>query len=298
MQDFESEKCALCPRKCAVDRRAERGFCGASDNIEVARAALHLWEEPCVSGEKGAGTVFFSGCNLTCVYCQNSKISIGGYGKEITAQRLRQIFFELIEKGAHNIELVTPTHFIPEIIKALTPKLPVPVIYNCGGYEDAEALKKLDGLIDVYMPDMKYSIDSVAEKYSRARDYCEKNIAAINEMYRQVGNCQFDENGLIKKGVIVRHLILPDNALNTKGVIKNFAELSRGKKMLFSLMAQYTPCQNLDKNKYPELAKPISERELLSAQKYLSRFPEIEGYYQEISSATEIYIPDFDGTGI
>ena len=298
MQNIKSQECLLCPRKCSVDRTVSHGFCKVSDKIKVARASLHLWEEPCISGEKGAGTVFFSGCNLACVYCQNSKISLDGFGKEIAPERLREIFFELIEKGAHNIELVTPTHFIPQIIKALSPKLPVPVIYNCGGYEDTDALKSLEGLIDVYMPDMKYSIDSVAEKYSKAKDYCEKNLAAIEEMYAQVGDCEFDENGLITKGVVVRHLILPNNALNTKGVIKNFAELSRGRKMLFSLMAQYTPCENLDKNKYPELTKPITERELLSAQKYLARFPEIEGYVQEISSAAEIYIPDFDGSGI
>ena len=298
MQNNETQKCLLCPRKCAADRSKTLGFCGVFDKIRVARAALHLWEEPCISGKNGAGTVFFSGCNLACVYCQNSKISLGGFGKEITAQRLRGIFFELIEKGAHNIELVTPTHFIPQIIEALSPKLPVPVIYNSGGYEDVKSLKKLDGLIDVYMPDMKYSINSIAKKYSNAGDYEEKNIAAINEMYRQVGDCQFNENGLITKGVIVRHLILPNNALNTKGVIKSFSELSRGKKMLFSLMAQYTPCDNLDKDKYPELTRPINQRELLSAQKYLERFPEIEGYFQEISSATEAFIPEFDLSGI
>lgn len=298
MQDVKTQKCLLCPRKCGLDRSEKLGFCGVSDKLKVARASLHLWEEPCISGERGAGTVFFSGCNLACVYCQNSKISLGGFGKEITSERLREIFFELIEKGAHNIELVTPTHFIPQIIKALTPKLPVPVIYNCGGYEDVESLKILDGLIDVYMPDMKYSVDSLAEKYSNASDYGKKNLDAISEMYRQVGNCRFDENGLITKGVVVRHLILPNSALNTKGVIRNFAKLSRGKKMLFSLMAQYTPCESLDKEKYPELANPISKRELISAQKYLERFPHIEGYVQEMSSATEVYIPDFDGSGI
>lgn len=298
MQNSQAQKCLLCPRKCSVNRSISHGFCGVSDKIKVARASLHLWEEPCISGEKGAGTVFFSGCNLGCVYCQNSKISLGGYGKEITPERLREIFFELIEKGAHNIELVTPTHFILQIVKALTPKLPVPVIYNCGGYEDVEALTKLEGLIDIYMPDMKYSINSVSEKYSKASDYCEKNLSAIEEMYRQVGDCEFDKNGLLKKGVVVRHLILPNNALNTKGVIKSFSEISRGKKMLFSLMAQYTPCEGLDAVKFPELARPITERELLSAQKYLERFADIQGYVQEMASASEIYIPDFDLSGI
>lgn len=298
MQNSETQNCQLCPRKCSVDRHSTLGFCGVGDKIRVARASLHLWEEPCISGKKGAGTIFFSGCNLGCVYCQNSKISRGGFGKEITPQRLREIFFELIEKGAHNIELVTPTHFIPQIIKALTPKLPVPVIYNCGGFEDVDSLKMLEGLIDIYMPDMKYSVNSLAEKYSNASDYGKKNLDAIEEMYRQVGDCEFGEQGILKKGVLVRHLILPNSALNTKGVIRNFAKFSRGKKVLFSLMAQYTPCESLDKEKYPELASPISKRELLSAQKYLERFPEIEGYVQEIASVGENFIPDFDLSGI
>ena len=175
MQNTETQKCLLCPRKCSIDRSDALGFCGVGDKIKVAKACLHLWEEPCISGERGAGTIFFSGCNLGCVYCQNSKISHGAFGKEVTSERLREIFFELIENGAHNIELVTPTHFIPQIIKALTPRLPVPVIYNCGGFEDVESLKMLDGLIDIYMPDMKYSIDSAAEKYSFAKNYCEQN---------------------------------------------------------------------------------------------------------------------------
>ncbi|MBQ8868280.1 MAG: 4Fe-4S cluster-binding domain-containing protein [Oscillospiraceae bacterium] len=289
--------CNICPRNCSADRITFGGFCRSGNNIKIARAALHLWEEPVISGDRGAGTVFFSGCNLGCVYCQNDKISRGGFGKEVSISELRAIFENLIESGAHNIELVTPTHFIPQIKEALYPKLPVPVIYNCGGYEKAESLKELEGLIDIYMPDMKYSIASVAERYSHASDYPEVNITAIKEMYQQVGDYEFDQNGLLKKGVLVRHLILPNNLINTKGVIRSFAQLlGEGRKMLFSLMAQYTPCGDLDA--YPEINRRITERELISAKKALSRYPEIQGFTQELSSAESGFIPDFDLSGI
>ena len=288
--------CNLCPRHCGADRQKSLGFCKSPDKIRVARASLHLWEEPCISGRKGAGTVFFSGCNLGCVYCQNKDISGGEMGQEVSAERLRSIFLSLIEKGAHNIELVTPTHYIPQIKEALYPKLPVPVIYNSGGYDDPSSLRMLEGLVDVYMPDMKYSISAVAEKYSRAKDYPEVNRAAIEEMYRQVGDVQFDKNGLLVKGVLVRHLILPANLINTKGVLKSFNELLKPeRKMLFSLMAQYTPhC----KTNFPELSRTLNERELNSALKELEKYPQIEGYTQDLSSAKEAFIPDFDLTGV
>lgn len=289
--------CNLCPRNCSADRSKSGGFCSSGEKIKIARASLHKWEEPVISGNRGAGTVFFSGCNLGCVYCQNEKISRGGFGKEVSAGELRGIFEALIEKGAHNIELVTPTHFIPQIKEALISKLPVPVIYNCGGYEKVDSLKELEGLIDIYMPDMKYSVSSVAERYSRASDYPEVNLLAIKEMYRQVGDCEFSKDGLLTKGVLVRHLILPNNLINTKGVIRSFATLlGEGRKMLFSLMAQYTPCGNLDK--FPEINRPITERELVSAKKALARYSEIEGFVQELSSAKSRYIPDFDLSGI
>ncbi len=299
MDFFKSENCTLCPRRCATDRKSSAGFCGAGAKIKVARAALHLWEEPCISGKNGAGAVFFSGCNLGCVYCQNHKISHGGFGKELSSRELRQIFEKLIQKGAHNIELVTPTHFVPLIVQALKPKLPVPVIYNCGGYETIESLALLDGLIDIYMPDMKYSIPAVAKKYSAAEDFPQTNRAAVLEMYRQTGDVRFGEDGLLKKGVLVRHLILPNNLLNTKGVIKSFAALiSQGRRMLFSLMAQYTPCESAPLAHYPELRRPITKKELDSALNYLEKFPEIEGYTQALTSAGEEYIPDFDLSGI
>lgn len=290
--------CELCPRKCRVDREKTLGFCSLSKTIRVAKACLHPFEEPSISGKNGAGTVFFSGCNLNCVYCQNSKISKRLFGKEISPKRLREIFFMLIEKGAHNIELVTPTHFSDIIKEALSPKLPVPVIYNCGGYEDVEALKNLEGLIDIYMPDMKYGIDSVSSKYSKVSDYPLKNLLALNEMYRQVGDCVFSDDGLLKKGLLVRHLILPKNPMNTKKVISEFSKFSKDKKILFSLMAQYTPCSDCDLDPFPELKNPLSLREYNSAVNYLSRFEHIEGYVQELYSSGEKYIPDFNLSGI
>lgn len=290
--------CNLCPRNCGVNRSISLGFCKVYNTIKVARASLHLWEEPCISSENGAGTVFFSGCNLSCVYCQNEKISHGAFGKEISSKALRDIFLSLIDKGAHNIELVTPTHFAEQIKEALYEKLPVPVIYNCGGYESVNTLKSLEGLIDIYMPDMKYSINSLAQKYSAAPDYREKNLAAIEEMYRQVGDCSFDEGGALKKGVLVRHLVLPNSVLNSKGVIRDFAALSKDKKMLFSLMAQYTPIDNEKLRKFPELTRKITQREYNSVVHFLEKYPQIDGYIQELSSAKEDYIPDFDLTGI
>lgn len=290
--------CFLCPRRCGVDRNNNLGFCKSKNTIKLARASLHFGEEPVISSQNGSGTVFFSGCNLSCVYCQNSKISHNGFGKEVTPKELREIFISLIKKGADNINLVTPTHFIPLIKEALTPKPRTTVIYNCGGYESVEALKSLEGLIDVYMPDMKYSIDALALKYSNAKNYREHNLLAIEEMYRQVGDVVISKNGLIKKGVIVRHLILPDNILNSKGVISDFKKLSLNRKMLFSLMAQYTPIlENL--NDFPELCRPINRREYNSIVNYLYKSEIKDGFIQEFNDAVgEKYIPDFDLSGI
>ncbi len=268
------------------------------DEIYVSKAGLHFFEEPCISGTLGAGTVFFSGCNLSCVYCQNHKISSLGFGKKISAGRLREIFLELIEKGAHNIELVTPSHFADKIIPALSPKLPVPVIYNCGGYESVNTLKKLEGLIDVYMPDFKYGLSECAKKYSGAEDYPEVVLETLEEMYRQVGDIVLDQNGLIKKGLIIRHLILPNNPLNTKAVILKLADFLKNKKALFSLMAQYTPMDSCDFSKFPELKRPINKKEYESALSLARRFEHIDGYFQELSSSGEKYIPNFDLSGI
>lgn len=290
-------KCELCPRKCGVDRRERTGFCGVGDSIRLAKADLHFFEEPCISGNRGAGTVFFSGCNLSCVYCQNAKISHKRFGQDVSPEHLREIFLSLIDRGAHNIELVTPTQFIDKIAKALTPRLPVPIVYNSGGYESAESLKQLDGLIDIYMPDMKYAFSDISKKYSNAEDYPSVCLDAIGEMYRQVGDTEYDGT-LLKKGVIIRHLILPKNVLNTKAVIKRVAEFSKGKRILFSLMAQYTPCKACDLENFPELQTPVSENEYRSCTKYLERFPELDGFVQELCSSGEEYIPDFDLGGI
>ena len=224
------------------------------------------------------------------------KISKDCFGKEVSTKVLRSIFENLINQGAHNIELVTPTHYIPQIKEALYPKLPVPVIYNSGGYDSVESLKLLEGLIDIYMPDMKYSIPSIAKKYSFAEDYVKVNIDAIKEMYRQVGDYVI-ENSIMKSGVLVRHLILPNNLLNTKGVIRSFSKLlDEGRKMLFSLMAQYTPCNNL--SGFNEINRKLNERELSSALRAVERYPKIEGFTQQLSSAECGFIPDFDLTGV
>lgn len=283
--------CNLCPRGCV-----SAPFCKKGEQIKIAAAMLHTWEEPCISGKNGAGTVFFSGCNLSCVYCQNHKISHKNLGKTVSESELREIFNDLISQGAHNIELVTPTHYMDKILPALSPKLPVPVIYNCSGYESVEALKMLEGRVDIYMPDMKYAFSSLSKKYSHVYDYFEKNLLAIEEMYRQVGDCEYDENGMLKKGVIVRHLILPGELVNTKAVIKTFAELSSGRKMLFSLMAQYTPVSELNLDKFENLKRPITEREYKSAVEYLSQFENIKGFTQELTSTGEEYIPSFNFT--
>ncbi len=254
---------------------------------------MHKWEEPCISGENGCGAVFFSGCNLSCVYCQNNLISHQNFGRDISVSELREIFEHLISQGAECISLITATHYIDKILPALTPKLPIPIVYNCSGYEDVNALRALEGHIDVYMPDMKYAFSQLSQSLSHAKNYPQKNLLAIEEMYRQVGDCEFSQRGILRKGVLVRHLILPDEALNTKAVIKRFAELSHGRKMLFSLMSQYTPIESEALSSFPQLQRKITEREYLSALKYLERFPDIEGYVQDRESASNEYVPSF-----
>ena len=208
--------CTLCPRRCGVDRTAgERGFCGMGDTLRIARAAVHYGEEPAIAGSFGAGAVFFSGCSLGCVYCQNEEVSHGGLGKDVSPQRLREIFLELIDQGVQCIDLVTPTHFLPSLLPALSPKLEVPVVYNCGGYETVETIKALEGLVDVYLPDMKYSDAVLAGRLSRAPDYPEVAMAAIREMVRQTGPFQM-EDGVLTRGVLVRHLILPGQVVQAK----------------------------------------------------------------------------------
>ena len=251
--------CTLCPRNCRVDRRTHKGYCGMGDTVRVARAALHFWEEPCISGESGSGTVFFSGCQLGCVFCQNRGISHGGDGLDITSGRLADIFSELEEKGANNINLVSATQFVPDVIKALEIArkrgMTLPIVYNSGGYESIETLKMLDGYIDIYLPDFKYMSEQNARKYSKAVDYPKFAKEAIAEMYSQVGKNVF-KNGIMVSGMIVRHLVLPGETEDSKRVIKYLHD-TYGQNIWLSIMNQYTPSDGL----FGELSRKLSDEE-------------------------------------
>ena len=290
--------CSVCPRKCGAERGDYKGcgVCGEGKLPRVARAGLHMWEEPCISGTRGSGTVFFSGCALRCVYCQNAAISLGGYGKEISIERLREIYFELIDEGAHNINLVNPTHFIKSVVASLKGGLTVPVVYNTSGYESVSALKELEGKVQVYLPDMKYAVQKPASRYSNAQDYPEAAKKAVLEMYRQTGKYELDSDGIITKGVIIRHLVLPENIENTLRVIDWVDKTFSPGEILFSLMSQYTPSGDL-KN-YPELQRRLTAREYKTVSDYLGKSDIYDGYFQELSSAAEEYIPPFDLTGV
>lgn len=299
--------CILCPRECKVDRSQKRGVCKTSDKCKIARAALHYWEEPCISGTSGSGTIFFEGCSLGCVFCQNYEISDSKeeHGVELSVERLVEIFFELKEKGANNINFVTPTHFMPHIkqaiIRAKGRGFDLPFVYNTSGYEKVECIKELDGLIDVYLPDMKYADDisnenNLAMEYSKARDYFEKSKEAIGEMYRQVGAPQFDENGLIKKGVIVRHLILPNHTKNSMRVIDYLYNTYKDD-IYISIMNQYTPVNTSRINAYPKLQRTITKREYEKVINYALELGVKNAFIQEGETYKESFIPNFDGEG-
>ena len=286
------ENCTLCPRQCGVNRAAgQLGFCRMPAEPLLARAMLHRGEEPPISAERGA--VFFSGCTLRCAFCQNAEISVGGRGVAVTAERLREIFESLIAQGAQTLDLVTPTHFLPSILPALTPKLPVPVVYNCGGYERVETLRELEGLVDVYLPDMKYADNKLAAELSCAPDYFETAAAAIQEMYRQTGGAVI-ENGVLRRGVLIRHLVLPGHLENTLHVIEWVAEEFSKKDVLFSLMSQYTP---MGRQK-PPLNRRISEAEYDGALSWMELCGLQNGFTQEFSSATTELLPEFNFDGI
>ena len=288
--------CELCPRRCRVNRtKGELGFCREPDKLFVARAAAHYWEEPVISGSFGSGAVFFSGCTLKCIFCQNGIISQQNLGKEITTDHLREIFLKLIDDGVQNINLITPTHFLPSILPALKPKLPVPIVYNCGGYERVETLRELEGLIDIYLPDMKYSNESLAAKLSRAPDYVETAKAAIQEMYRQVESAAIEDD-IMQRGLIVRHLMLPGELDNTLGVLDWFAETFPKGDVLFSLMSQYVPMGKA--KKLPPYNRKITEEEYDAAISYLDFLGIESGFTQDFTSATEDYIPDFSFEGL
>lgn len=289
--------CTLCPRACGAAREEEisGGVCAMPATPVVARAGLHHWEEPPISGTKGSGTVFFSGCGLGCVFCQNSAISREGVGKPVTVERLREIFRELIAQGAHNINLVTPTHFAHAIAKALDKPLPVPVVWNCGGYERVETLKLLEGKVDIYLPDLKYLDPRRGERYSAAPDYPERAVAAIEEMVRQTGPCVFDGEGLLKRGVIIRHLILPGGVSEAKAVMDFVAERFAPGEVYFSLMSQYTPLGRA--GEYPEIDRPLRKGERLAAEEYMAALG-LAGFTQDASSVGGEYVPNFDLTGV
>ena len=286
--------CTLCPRHCGVDRsRGQLGFCKMPGQLRVARAAAHYWEEPVISGSFGSGTVFFSGCTLGCVFCQNQQISHENFGKEITSAHLREIFEQLIDDGVQNINLVTPTHFLPSILPALTPKLPVPVVYNCGGYESVETLKELEGLVDIYLPDFKYSDNRLAAKLSKAPDYFETASAAILEMFRQTGPVVIADDQM-QKGVILRHLILPGFVDNSLGVLDWVADHFQKGDILFSLMSQYVPMGPVQ----PPLDRRVTEEEYDAVLSYLWFLGLEDGYTQDFQAATEEFIPKWDLSGL
>lgn len=285
--------CSICPRHCNVDRSVNLGFCQSPDNFRVARAALHFWEEPCISGKEGSGTVFFSGCNLKCVFCQNNEISAENKGVEISDDKLISIFENLISQGANNINLVNPTHYAKRLAKVLSRwKSPVPIVYNSSGYEEVETLKALDGLIDIYLPDLKYIRAEKAMRYSKAEDYFEKASAALLEMRRQVED-KFDGD-IMKSGMIIRHLILPQNT-NSSIAILDFIK-SNFPNTFVSLMAQYTPCGDL--SEFPEINRKITKREYEKVVNYAFDNSFDKLFIQELSSADKSFIPKFDFTGV
>lgn len=288
--------CNLCPRMCSAERTEEEGlgFCQMPSLPVVARAALHHWEEPSISGTRGSGTVFFTGCVLRCVFCQNGKISRENFGKTVSVQRLRELFEELIAQGAHNINLVSPTPYALSIRQALSQPLPVPVVWNTGGYERVETLRSLEGKVQIWLPDLKYADSALAQAYSAAGDYFEVTTAAIREMYRQAGDYELDEDGLLKKGVVIRHLMLPGALNNTKAVMDWVADTFRPGQVLFSLMAQYTPQPGAE----GLLARRVTKMEYRAAMQYMENLGIRDGYCQDAASAKAEYTPDFDLTGL
>lgn len=294
------QSCRLCPRNCGIDRtKGQRGRCGMTDQIMAARAALHMWEEPCISGEEGSGTVFFSGCSLGCVFCQNHEIAIGDTGKTITEERLAEIYLELQEKKANNINLVTAGHFLPQVIRSLelakNQGLTIPIVYNTGGYEKAESIRMLDGLVDIYLPDLKYVSSEISARYSFAPDYFAVASQAIGEMVRQTGPAVFDERDRMKRGVIVRHLLLPGCMEDSKAVIRYLYE-AYGDQIYISIMNQYTPLPHV--SCWPELNRKITEEEYDEVVDYAIDLGVENGFIQEGETASESFIPAFDIEGI
>ncbi len=294
------KNCTLCPRNCGVNRfEGILGYCKAGKNVKIAKVSLHHWEEPCISGNNGSGTIFFSNCNLKCVFCQNHDISASNFGEEVSIKRLSEIFLEQQERGAHNINLVTPTHYVPQIIEALdlakVKGLNIPILFNTNGYENINTLKLLRGYIDVYLPDIKYFNDKYAEKYSNAKDYFAHASKAVEEMVSQVGKTQFNTEGLIEKGVIVRHLMLPGFLFDSKKII-DYLYKTFNNSIYISLMNQYTPMFNACN--FPEINKPLNLKHYDSMIDYCLSLGITNAFIQDIGTSSESFIPEFDLTWV
>ena len=290
-------KCSLCHRNCNINRYEEKGICNASNNLKIARAALHYWEEPCISGEEGSGTIFFSNCNLKCIFCQNREISTKGFGKEVSIEKLSEICLELQEKGANNINLVTPTHYVPSIIKSIKQAkekgLKIPVVYNTSTYENIDTIKMLKDTVDVYLPDLKYKDDDLAKKYSNVKDYFKYATENIDEMYKQVGKTIFEKD-LMKKGIIVRVLLLPGHVEDAKEIIKYLYEKYQNN-IYISIMNQYTPISKL---KYDNLNRKVTEKEYDELINYAIDLGVENAFIQEGETQSESFIPSFNLEGV
>ena len=292
------KNCCLCPRKCGINRYEQKGYCGANNKLKIAHYSLHMWEEPVISGDTGSGTIFFSNCNMKCMYCQNKKISLDGYGKYTSLKRLEEIMMELQEKGANNINLVTPTHYVPQIAKVLRKikgkTLNIPVVYNTSSYENVGTLMMMNNLVDIYLADLKYYDDELALKYSFCTDYFETATMAIDEMYRQVGGLQVSEDGLLKKGLIVRVLILPDHIEDAKNII-NYLYKTFGDSIIISIMNQFTP---VNKCKYDNLNRKVTDEEYNDVIDFAAELGIVNAFVQEGDAAEESFIPDFNKNNI
>ena len=301
--------CNLCPRLCHARRERAPGACGCGETVRVARAGLHFWEEPCLSGTRGSGAVFFSGCTLRCRFCQNAKVSLGGWGREVSGERLAEIFLELQEQGAHNVNLVTATQYVPQVIAALAraksglqesglqkPGLKIPVVYNCGGYERVETVRALKGSVDIFLPDLKYCDETLSARYAGAPDYIKAASEAVREMVAQAGPPVYDGEGMLQSGVIVRHLVLPGARRDSIRLLRWMEKNLPKGGFLLSLMSQYTPYRR-DPD-YPVLNRRLTTFEYRSVVEEACRLGLTDGYMQERTSAREEYTPPFDGTGV
>ena len=292
--------CGLCPRRCGADRRnGQRGYCGAAAGLTLARAALHMWEEPCISGTRGSGTVFFSGCQLGCVFCQNYRISADGFGAPVTEERLEQIFLSLQEQGAHNINLVSATPYTDAVLRVLDRirgrTLTIPVVWNTGGYETVETLRRLSGYVDIYLPDYKYHDGARAETYSAAADYPDIALTAIREMVRQTGRYVIGDDGIMVRGTVIRHLVMPGGRHDSIACVDDIARSFGTDAVLLSLMSQYTPFYRAEE--FPEINRRVTTFEYESVCKRVHEWG-FEGFFQEKSSAKEEYTPPFDLEGV